>query len=479
MTDARAAQDALEIGRLASLSALEYDREREEAAKKLGCRVMTLDQQVARYRGDEASVGNGQSPRLKLPEPEPWHEPVNGAELLDTINREIQRYVVLSGANADAVALWVVASHAFDRFDIFPRLFITAPEKGCGKSTLLDVLERLVNRPLAASNIRAAALFRTIEVAQPTFLLDEADAYVPRDEDLRSVIDSGHHRRGSAIRCVGDDNQPTPFSTFCPMVLAGIGRLPGTIEDRSIKIGMRRSRRDEHVTSLRCDRSGNLDELARRTARWAKDNLEALADADPQMPVGIYNRPADNWRPLISVADLAGSNWPERARKAAVSLWSEDGENSDSARVLLLGDLRDLFSREATGVLSSRDILSALHDDETRPWSEWKNGRPITAVQVSALLREFKIKPKTVRRGSETDKGYKLEWFEDAFERYLPPRSVTSSHPSVSAAIKPIPAVTVAALPIDVTEDDLERTSASAACDDVTDLSRILWRETV
>jgi hypothetical protein len=78
---------------------------------------------------------------------------------------------VLGEAEAAAVVLWIVGPHAFNSFSIFPRLFLTAPEKGCGKSTLLDVLSRLVPRPLGASNIKAAALFRTIEAARPTVRL--------------------------------------------------------------------------------------------------------------------------------------------------------------------------------------------------------------------------------------------------------------------------------------------------------------------
>jgi hypothetical protein len=43
------------------------------------------------------------------------------------------------------------------------------------------------------------------------------------------------------------------------------------------------------------------------------------------------------------------------------------------------------------------------------------------------MLRPFGIIPGTVRVGDVTAKGYKLESFEDAFSRYLPPEAVTSS----------------------------------------------------
>ena len=114
----------------------------------------------------------------------------------------IRRYVVLDAAAADAVALWCVGTHAFDCFTIFPRLIATSPEPRCGKTTLLDAVERLVPRPLAAANITAPALFRTIEAARPTLLLDEADTFAKDNEDLRGILNSGHRRNGMVIRIV-------------------------------------------------------------------------------------------------------------------------------------------------------------------------------------------------------------------------------------------------------------------------------------
>ena len=28
------------------------------------------------------------------------------------------------------------------------------------------------------------------------------------------------------------------------------------------------------------------------------------------MPAGVFNRAADNWRPLLAIADAAGGEWP-------------------------------------------------------------------------------------------------------------------------------------------------------------------------
>jgi hypothetical protein len=86
VTDAvpRAAETKAEIKRLAHLSRLDYDREREAAAKKLGCRVGTLDDEVKAHRNEGAEAG-GQGRAFEITDIEPWTESVDGAELLSEV----------------------------------------------------------------------------------------------------------------------------------------------------------------------------------------------------------------------------------------------------------------------------------------------------------------------------------------------------------------------------------------------------------
>jgi hypothetical protein len=138
-----------------------------------------------------------------------------------------------------------------------------------------------------------------------------------------------------------------------------------------------------------------------------------------------------------------------------------------SAGVLLLADLRELFAGQQSGVLFTREILKALHADETRQWPEWKNDKPITERQLAALLKPYKVKPRTVRRGIETDKGYKLEWFAGPFASYLPPHDPSHRHnqaiPRVTTEIDPSHSRN------DVTDSISQKASISARCDGVTD----------
>lgn len=356
---------------------------------------------------------------LSLPAPEPWPAEVEGAELFAELSAAVRRHVVMTDWQADTTALWVAHTHLFDRFAITPRLAITSPEKGCGKTTLLDVLARLVPRPVPTANATAAAIFRLVEASRPTLLIDEADTFLRDNEELRGILNSGHRQGGSVIRTVGDDHEPRRFATFAPCAIALIGRLPSTLADRSVPIELRRRRADEPAEPYRHDRAGHLEVLARKLARWALDSADHISGTDPAMPAGIYNRTADNWRPLLAIADAAAVEWPERARRA-LQCAGPGTDDDNSARVMLLVDIRAIFAERKADKLSSAELVGALVAIEGRPWAEWKAGKALSTNGLARLLAPFRIMPGTIRSGADTSKGYRLGHFDDAFARYLP-----------------------------------------------------------
>jgi len=185
------------------------------------------------------------------------------------------------------------------------------------------------------------------------------------------------------------------------------------------------------------------------------------------MPLGLHNRLADNWRPLLAIADTCGRDWPTKARRAALALTGER-EDTESAGTMVLADIAQLFESRDTDRLPSTLIVSYLGEMEERPWSEWRHGKPITARQVSKLLHPYGITPGTVRfTDGTTAKGYTLEQFEEAFSRYLPaPQSVTPSQVSIDAAFSDFRSVTPDSL---VTDTESRKPAPVAGCDAVTD----------
>ena len=356
-------QDGLEfnteVDRLAALDVPRYERERKQAAKFLQIRAPVLDSLVmaARQSSDDGKQGRV----LSFPELKPWPKQINGSDLLDVLASVIRRHVVMSDHSADAAALWVVHTHMLQCLGISPRLAVVSPEKGCGKTTLLDVLARLVARPLSTANASSAAIFRVVEIYQPTLLIDEADTFLPENDELRGILNSGHRRGGSVIRVVGEELEPRSFSTYSACAIALIGQLPSTLADRSVLIELRRRRPDEVIETFRFDRTDQLDELACKISRWAADTSDAIRGADPAMPDGVFNRAADNWRPLLAIAEAAGSIWPARAQDAAParSIIRCKGWRAVGAGASALGhtdDLRRTASRPADFQGNCRDL---------------------------------------------------------------------------------------------------------------------------
>lgn len=416
------AADAAEMARLAALAPLDYDREREKIAKRLGVRVGTLDAEVAALRPKpEAADGR----MVALPAVEPWPEPVEPAALLDALAETIRRHVILSPAAADCCALWIAHTWVPDRFQHSPRLSVTSPVKGCGKSTLLDVLRATSHRPVKADNISASGVFRTVEALRPlTLLIDEADTFLRENEELRGVLNSGFERSGEVIRVVEirGEHQPVRFATYAPVALAGIGTLPGTLEDRAVPVVLQRKGAGEDVVKLRAPGArAALSDLARMIARWAED-CGGLLSPDPAVPEAMGDREGDIAVPLLAIADHAGGAWPERARAALLAVFrSRTAERGTmEAGTTLLADLRTLFRAKAEERMTSAEIVAALGEMEDRPWAEWRDRKPMTAPQLARALAPFRIGPATLRFGARTAKGYQRDNFAEAWARYLP-----------------------------------------------------------
>ena len=434
--------DDAELVRLAKLPLVEYERARKAAAEALGVRASMLDRLIAMKRtelGLDHDDGKQGRP-IEFLTPEPWPGPVDGAALLDDVAAVLSRYVIMGEYERVAVALWSVHAYLLDRLMISPRLAIRSAVKGSGKTTCLDVLARLVPRPLLAASVTPSAIFRVIAAHAPTLLVDEADTLFGNgDETLRGVLNAGHRKGGAVLRVVGDDLEPRAFPCFAATAIALIGQLPGTLADRSVDIVLARRLPSEAITPFRLDQTERLDELARRMTRWAKDNGERVGH-DPDIPPGIHNRAADNWRPLLAIAEAAGGTWPNKARKAAMTLAGGDVDEA-SRTELLLSDICDIFAGSNDGETPLDEITSAALIERLiaivpRPWAECgKGGKPITQNKLARFLKPLGIGPKLL--GDFRLHGYRRAQFDDAFERYLSPQPPVSNRSPAHNPAKP------------------------------------------
>jgi putative DNA primase/helicase len=323
------------------------------------------------------------------------------------------------------MALWVVHAHALAAFGVNPRIALLSPEKRCGKSSAIDLFGMMVPRPLRTSNISPSAIFRVVEKVSPTLLLDEVDSFQDVDEELRGILNSGHTQAAAqVIRNVGDNHEPRAFSTWSPMILAAIGGLPDTLEDRSIIVRMQRKKKTDTVQRLTQKAKNSIvfkeevDAIRRECVRWAADHLTELAESDPDIIEALSDRANDNWSGLLAIAELCGGDWLSKAKVSALAR-SGKAASSDTIGEEMLRDIQAMFETKGTDSISSSDLCEALVGLEEKPWSTWSRGKPITMRKVANLLGKYGIQSQPIRGGVEVAKGYYRANFEEAWERYL------------------------------------------------------------
>jgi hypothetical protein len=354
----------------------------------------------------------------------PTIEAENGAALLVDVHAFLRAYVAFpSDAAAVAVTLWAVHTHMVETFESTPRLALLSPEKQCGKTRVLELLALLCAGAETLSDASAAYLFRRIGAGAVTVLLDEADAIWKRGksddtaEALRSIVNAGH-RKGAVVGRATKTGQLERFPVYAPVALAGIGHLPDTILDRSVIVAMRRRAPDEHVAEYRERMARPEGEaLADRLASWSATVVDKVGCPWPDMPSGVTDRPADVWEPLLAVAELAGGDWPARARAACVAFVTGSRDDIASVGVRLLGELRDVFGDAEA--MWTETILAKLHSLDEAPWGDWY-GKPLDPRGLAKLLKPYGVKSQDVRHGETNRKGYQRANLWDVWTRYLP-----------------------------------------------------------
>lgn len=278
---------------------------------------------------------------------------LDGARVLGYARQLLTRYARFpSAAAADVATLWAAHTHARDSDGVLtwqatPRLMMLSSEPGSGKSRVLELLGWLCPATFGLdTEPTAAGLTWTLNAEHATVLLDEADLLFgagKRRESIRAILNAGYARNGTVLRMRGARGERQ--RVFGPVALGGLDVLATSTGEsllplfsRSIVIPMRRAA--EAVPALDSDGMNAAAKIRTALALWTGTVRDAMAQARPELPDWLMNRPAEIWTPLLAVADAAGDDWPDRARLAAEELAFHDASaveiHDDSD---LMGDL--------------------------------------------------------------------------------------------------------------------------------------------
>ncbi|ORV21340.1 hypothetical protein AWB98_27855 [Mycolicibacterium conceptionense] len=372
------------------------------------------------------------------------------SKLLDEASEMVSKYVAFpSEHHSVVVALWVLHTWVVNAFYVTPRLILDSAEPGSGKTRVLELLALLCRSAKLTLSTTTAALYRRIAAAvdeglpPPTVLQDEADAIfgksaTPQAEDLRALFNAGYRKGATVDRCEGDakNMKVREFPVHAPVALAGLaGKMPDTIRTRGVTIHMRRRRPDQKVADFReRDALAEAAPIRESLAQWASEHEVGLADARPDMPDGVTDRSAEIWEPLLAIADLAGGQWPAKARAACrffvISSASDDERLSLGQR--LLRDIKALIDAEGVNAMWSADIISKLTSD---PESEWRDlwGKTLDQRRLAKELGKYGVKSKDIRIGLAKNKGYAVDGHTglgQAWQHWLSPSVSATSETS-------------------------------------------------
>jgi putative DNA primase/helicase len=427
----------------------ERDRRRLEkaaaASRQTKARVFktldTLPEAEHDKRLDELARGLGESPdtvRREFAESlappvesklAPWPEPVDSAALLDDVAGQIRRYVVLRDEALTAATLFTVMTWVHDSVAVYsPVLGIASNDPYSGKTTLMSVLGWMVPKPFRGVELTGPAAFRIIDREHPTMIIDEADDLFLRKKDLAHVINASWTRGTLIYRNLPGQAGVHGFDPFCPKIIGMLGsKVPGTTASRFIPIKMLPRLPEEAIEDFLHVHNPEFVAIRRKLVRWAADNVATLGDAKPEQPPGFHNRVSDNWRLLFAIADVAGGDWPARARRAALKLAGQHAEPSQGRR--LHAALRTIYGDREE--MTSEDIVAQLVADPTAEWCEFGRGRsPITQRQLAVLLAEYDIRPISLhptKKATLSRQGYRRSQFADVWARLLPSNPITQS----------------------------------------------------
>ena len=343
-------------------------------------------------------------------------------DVIGLVEDFIRRFLILPELAYLPLAVWIVATHLAEVFDVFPYLALNSAVKRCGKTRVLEIQNLLCPRPWFGTSPSCAALFRMMENS-PTLLLDEIEALRAKQasdvsQAILAVLNAGHRKGATIPRCDGPKNEVKHFPVFGPKAFACIGDLPGTLADRSIIVRMQRRTRSQKVERFLIRRAQvDADPIVQELQTWAIDHNEAISIAyehQDDLPF-LNDRDADIWMPLFAVCAIASPDRLKMLKECALFLSGSKANDDleDSLPLRLLADIREVWPDGADHMRTAALIARLAELDES-PWAE------LTPRKLSKILRPFGALSRNLRKGRSVKKGYLFSELSEAFERYVP-----------------------------------------------------------
>lgn len=329
-------------------------------------------------------------------------------DLLSDIKKFITRYVAMPNDDATLVlSIWTLHTWLFNAANVTPYLYVFSSEPGCGKTRLLEVMSCLSRNARRADDMTTPVMFKLIGRECPTLLKDEIDTIWSgsRNESQRQLYNTGYRKGGSAWR--ERAGELTEFSTFCPKVLSGInnGFMPTTVRDRCIPIELHKRRDDQTIERFvenRVRSSSEMEALLDRIAEFAEDFYADVSMMRPEPMIHLDDRQDEISEPLLAIGCVLGVE--DELRTALTKLFATGNKTQPNPTQVIFRRIHTAFQGEPK--IWSEELCAAV-------------GPMYTPKTLALWLEPYRIAPKNVRKGNQVQRGYTIDQFEGAFQKYL------------------------------------------------------------
>ncbi len=236
-------------------------------------------------------------------------EKINSYECYKDIVKYIKAQVYLTDEiDYSILALWAMATYMAGVFEKCMYIWING-EKGTGKTTLMECMSNICFNGLLASNLKQAALTRSIDSDGSTVFIDEKENLCSSDEsDTKLALNSGFNRGAKIIKC-NKENELVVFNVYSFKMIAGINKIPDTIADRSHTIKTKKKNGDLSVKLRREKKqalANSIVESLYLIGLTYADKIAEIYEKPEQIniPKEIICRELDKLLPIFSIAQF-------------------------------------------------------------------------------------------------------------------------------------------------------------------------------
>jgi hypothetical protein len=390
--------------------------------------IVVAESGIVGSRIDRATVGR-------------WREEtpsINGRQLFDQIRTLLMSFVHFDDDRIPTlIALWIMGTYLYSAFSYYGYAFFHSQFKRSGKTRVLEIIGHLAFEATSPLNAPTTAAIRDIASEGRTLQLDTLERWRGKSPEAFSaameLLDAGFRQRGTVAKMVPSDDgfRRVQYPVYAPYSMAAIDRdsLSDTALDRAFVIEMHRKAariktRSYHYHKVErgCQPiRSNLylwafGHAARVATVYESKDLQASLDR-----LGLHDRAADIWKPILAIAGVLGIDITTLGRLAQ-EMGRDPEAAEDDRRLTVLSDLLAHAKGgkvvETTTQLRSwisfsvterelHGLFSGWGFDQRNRWIRGESRRAwsLSETKLRALVRELTNgrEPMTLEKGDQTD----------------------------------------------------------------------------